>query len=161
MIFTDKDYYGKAEQIDHDTIEDVLGMGAPVRFRKCEHTFLGAGMFTRWGTRRTEWEPLRSMKQLENLCEWSWDDRLGWKWVELSYHLTDGQHALLEAKARTRDEELRKQMKAEHEEWCRQELAKIEELAKKKPWIFEPDRAAKEAEEEWYDRMTRPSGQRY
>ena len=162
MSWTDKDYFGNMNNIDPDTIEDALDMGAMVRFRKCEKGLVGPGRFARFGTKRTEWQPLRSMKQLRVLNEWTWDDPVpGWKWVELSYHLTEGQHVLLEAKAKSRDEEISRRLKAEYEESIRKMWAEIDELAKKKPWIFEPDRAAKEAEEEWYDRKTRPAGQRY
>ncbi len=138
MNWIDKDYYGNMQNVCMDTIEDALDMGVTIRFRKCEHGLVGSGSFARWGTIRTEWEPLRSMKQLDNLAEWSYD-RLGWKWVELTYHLTDGQHVLLEAKAKTRDEVLRKEMRAEYEAWLKEREIKETALLKKKPWLADPD----------------------
>lgn len=161
MSWTDKDYFGNMNNIDPDTIEDALDMGAMVRFRKCEKGLVGLGRFARFGVKRTEWQPLRSMKHLKVLNEWTWDDPVpGWKWVELSYHLTDGQHVLLEAKAKTRDEVLRKEMQAEYEAWLKEQEIKETALLKKKPWLADPapcfDMARECAEGYFYNRQIAP-----
>lgn len=133
-----KNFYGNLNEICQETIEDALSCGAVVYYRKCRQGLQGTGKWAKWGTGRDEWQPLKNIEQHDSLNEWVMNDELGWQWVEISYHLTNSQHLLLEAKARQREEECRRWLEADYQAWCERRQQQVEALLKKKPWLEDP-----------------------